>query len=277
MQVTDGQILLARAGYYGGAIDGDLGPKTRAAANRLLESRANEISGSPSRWGDTRRLIAAGQLVLKYAGYPEVGVIDGLSGPNTDYALSQFRTALVKGTGEDPWRTDGADPDESSEPPSAAQVWPKQNALTAFYGPAGGVQCTAGKVNLPFPMKIAWDKRQVVTRYSCHEKVADAKERVYRKIASAYSPEDISKHGFDLFGGCYNYRKIRGGSSLSTHSWGIATDLDPERNQLKWGRDRAYFARPECAEFIRCWASEGFVSLGVERDMDYMHFQAARL
>ncbi|ORE90623.1 hypothetical protein ATO13_21926 [Stappia sp. 22II-S9-Z10] len=275
MNVTDAQMLLARAGYYAGAIDGDAGPKTMAGAQTLLIRRSDEVAGNWHAWPEKRRLVAAGQLVLKHAGY-EPGVIDGLSGPNTGAALERFRTYVSLGSEPEPWRAEN-DPDEEGAILFTSQVWPRQNAVTAFYGQAGGPQCTAGKVNVPFRLKIAWNKTQQVSRFSCHEKVAQPMERVFQRIADAYSQADISRHGFDLFGGCYNYRKMRGGSSLSMHSWGIAIDLDPERNQLKWGKDRAYFARPECAEFLRCWKSESFVSLGAARDYDWMHFQAARL
>jgi hypothetical protein len=149
--------------------------------------------------------------------------------------------------------------------------------MTRFYGKPGGPQCTAGKVTLPFRMKIAWARSKAISHFSCHEKVADSAERVYQKIASAYSPEDITRLGFDIFGGCYNFRKKRGGSTLSAHAYGVAIDHDPERNRLRWGRPHATLSLPECQEFWKCWESEGWVSLGRERNFDWMHVQAAGL
>ena len=70
---------------------------------------------------------------------------------------------------------------------------------------------------------------------------------------------------------------MRGGTRLSTHAWGIAIDWDPERNQLKWGRDRAAFADAAYEPWWQAWESEGWVSLGRERNFDWMHVQAARL
>lgn len=276
----DIQRLLAAAGYYSGDIDGDLGPKSQAGITALLNNRANELPKGWERWPLRRRAIAAFQLILAYAGYEEVGKIDGLAGMLTEYAYGLY--CYEREHGHRPatdWRLD--EQAEKEPPldldPVEKNTWPLQRDIAKVFGTAGGPQCTAGKVELPFRMRIAWNKQQTITRFSCHEKVAASAERVYRRIASAYSPEDIRKHGFDLFGGCYNYRKKRGGSTLSTHAYGIAIDHDPERNQLKWGRDRAYLARPECVEFFRCWEAEGWLSLGRHSNFDWMHVQAARL
>jgi len=269
------QRLIMAAGYYHGDIDGDLGPESMSGINKLLTHRASELQAGHTRWGAARRAVAAAQLVLKHAGFDQVGIIDGLSGPSTQYALTRWNNFMETGDPDDKWR-DGEGDDQDS---LLAEVWPRQtqSELTRFFGEAGGAQCTAGKVHVPFPLKIAWNKRQRITRFSCHEKVADTAEQCFGRIASAYSRADITRLGFDLFGGCYNFRKKRGGSTLSTHAWGIAIDNDPERNQLKWGRDRALLATAECAEYWRIWEDAGWLSLGKARNYDWMHVQAARL
>jgi hypothetical protein len=96
-------------------------------------------------------------------------------------------------------------------------------------------------------------------------------------VLQHYGPDKVRQLGLDLFGGCLNVRKMRGGSAWSMHSWGIAFDFDPDRNQLKWGRDRAVFARPEYQKWWELWEEEGAVSLGRARNFDWMHVQFASL
>ena len=222
-----------------------------------------------------RKGFAALQLILKYSGH-NPGDIDGLIGPQTLYALAEFDHVSVAGKLPEPWRPEPeAEPKELDLP--VANNWPLQSDMTRFYGAAGGAQCTAGLVKLPFAMHLAWDESSTIKIIRCHEKVAQSVERVLDRIASAYSAEDIQKHGFNSFGGCDNFRKMLGGIALSTHAWGGAIDFDPLRNQLKWGADRAYLASKACEAFFRCWETEGWLSLGRTRNYDWMHVQAARL
>lgn len=72
-------------------------------------------------------------------------------------------------------------------------------------------------------------------------------------------------------------RKMRGGSKWSMHAWGIAIDIDPSNNRLRWGKDKARLARPEYDEWWQIWEGHGWTSLGRVKDYDWMHIQAARL
>lgn len=160
---------------------------------------------------------------------------------------------------------------------TTSTAWPRQADVRAFFGEPGGPDCTAGMVDLPFKMRIAWDTSSTITRFRCHKKVEAPFERIFQKTLAAYGEAGIKRLGLDLFGGCYNLRQMRGGSAWSMHSWGIAVDLDPARNQLKWGRDRAVFAKPEYEPFWKIVEAEGAVSLGRAAGYDFMHFQFARL
>src|SRR3990167_1454948 len=185
---------------------------------------------------------------------------DGIVGGGTARALDQFLDI------------DGLDRDtvsQQAEPKTAPDIWPRQSGVSAYYGEVGKHQTT---LILPYPMRIAWDLSKTVSRFSIHEKVHDSAKACFDRIADAYDADKRVSLGLDLFGGCLNVRKMRGGSSFSMHSWAIAIDFDPERNQLKWGRDRARLAQPDCETFWRVWESAGWVSLGRVRNYDLLHF-----
>lgn len=128
-------------------------------------------------------------------------------------------------------------------------------------------------IKLPYAMRLAWDKKTKVTTMRCHKLVADNFTRVFQDLFNHYGYDKIVELGIDLFGGCFNFRAMRGGSDYSRHSWGIAIDLDPERNLLKETSKTARFARPEYKPMIDIFYKHGFVSLGVEKNYDWMHFE----
>lgn len=128
-------------------------------------------------------------------------------------------------------------------------------------------------IKLPYPMRLAWDKKTQVKTMRCHKLVANDFENVFNDLLKEYGYEKLVELGIDLFGGCFNFRAMRGGSDYSRHSWGIAIDLDPERNQLKETSKTARFARPEYSKMIEIFNRHGFVSLGKEKNYDWMHFE----
>lgn len=156
-------------------------------------------------------------------------------------------------------------------------TWPTQANVRSVFGEPGSPAATAGIVNLPYQMVIAWDKTQVIKQFRCHRLVEAPLERIFQKTLAHYGEAEIKRLALNIFGGCYNYRPMRGSKSWSMHAFGIAVDLDPEHNQLKWGKDKARFAKPEYLPFWKIVESEGAVSLGRAANRDFMHFQFARL
>jgi len=126
---------------------------------------------------------------------------------------------------------------------------------------------------LPYPMRLAWDLDTKVSKMRCHKLAAEAFLNVFNDLLAHYGLKEIERLGIDLFGGCFNYRKMRGGSSWSKHAWGIAIDLDPARNKLKETAKTARFARPEYQKMIDIFYRHGFISLGIEKGYDWMHFE----
>jgi len=197
------------------------------------------------------------------------GPFDGILGRRTDGAtlsLARSRGLLRSLPAEDTRPTpDGAFPS------------PPQSRVEEVFGSPGGHEATAGRCRLPFPFVIAWDDSQRITSFACHRLVADTLTSIFAEAALHYGEDEFRRLRLDLFGGCFNDRNMRGGSRKSMHAWGIAVDLDPVRNQLRWGADRAAFARPEYDPWWRIVETHGAVSLGREVGRDFMHFQFATL
>ncbi|WP_411956877.1 M15 family metallopeptidase [Paracoccus homiensis] len=269
MQVTDVQRLLAEANYYNGPIDGDAGLGTMRGVS-VIEGNAGR---SFAEWPTWRRLTHAGQAILTAQGY-SVGDLDGLTGPQTDEALTQWRSDRA-GTDASVDRTPTPEAGARSHP--AQMAWPLQRDVRAFFGPAGAPACTAGVVALPFPFLIAWNKSQSVSRFYCHEKVAEPLTWIFAEAHRTFGAERMRDMGLDLYGGCFANRTMRGGTATSMHAWGIAVDLDPEHNQLRWGADRARFANPDYRDWWQIVMQAGAVPAGYVWGKDWMHFQFARL
>ena len=266
------QRALAARGLYAGAIDGDIGDQSRRGMTALV---VRKIGSAPPGWTAARLRIAAEQAILQDLGfYPEASAVDGLVGPNTRDAWERWQNAQ-RVTNIAPMVADILAPSPAPSAPAAVKnAWPTQAGLPSFYGQVGSCQT---QLSLPYPMKLAWDKTKTVRSISLHEKVAASAGRVLARALEHYGETGIRELGLDLFGGSLNVRKMRGGSAYSMHSWGIAIDFDPERNQLRWGRDRAKLAGNQAGAFWSFWEDEGWVSLGRARNYDWMHVQAARL
>jgi len=141
------------------------------------------------------------------------------------------------------------------------------------YGKAG-VASNLTVINLPYPMRIAWDKTHTVNKMQCHELVADKFLNVFNQLLAAYGLPELQRLGIDLFGGCFNFRLMRGSKTKwSRHSWAVAIDLDPSRNGLKTKKPVAQFSKPEYQKMIDIFYANGFIGLGPEQDRDWMHFE----
>jgi hypothetical protein len=82
-----------------------------------------------------------------------------------------------------------------------------------------------GRVPLPFPIPLSWNPSHSITKLYCHKKLIEIFSEVFLRIE-----KKGLKNKIRTFGGCYNYRPKRTSGKLSTHSWGIGIDLNPETN-----------------------------------------------
>lgn len=256
------QTVLKAYQYYTGSIDGVLGTNSTKAIINVLNDNKHLLPLNYSGWALTRQAILAVQVLLKQY---YTGTLDGYDGMLTQYAYDTWKTP------EPPWR-----PDDNFDTP-VNNNWGSQATVKQKFGTAGSADCTAGTVQLPYKMKIAWNTTQTISSFKCHKLVADSATRAFQKVADSYSKAEISDLGLDLFGGCYNYRVKRGGTTLSMHAYGLAIDIDPERNQLKWHKPQARLSLADAKKWFDAWYSEGWIGLGVEKDFDWMHVQAPKL
>lgn len=259
------QRNLKKRGFYKGKDDGDFGPKSQAAL--ALETR---IPPPRKTWDLEQKIIGYIQL-LCYDNHINPKGLDGKWGPGTQAGYDQLVLALEPPKTEPVWR-----PDEII--PKNPNNWPigRKANLDAFFG-AIGDESQLTMVDIPYPMRLAWKKTTILNRFKCNKKVAASIQKVLKKVLAHYGLPKIQELGLDLWGGCHNIRLMRGGTSASTHSWAVAIDFDPINNQLKWGRDKATFAKPDYDYWWKCWEEEGWISLGRTRNFDWMHVQAVRL
>lgn len=132
----------------------------------------------------------------------------------------------------------------------------------------------------PFQMTYAGAP---IPRIRVHRHCADSLLRVFGELkkAAGGKQETLDHWGVTIFGGCVQYRLMRGLNTLSIHSYGAAIDLDPVRNGLG-DRTPRFAAFPEV---LRAFDTEGWRWGGDwngngssldERRADGMHWQATK-
>lgn len=119
--------------------------------------------------------------------------------------------------------------------------------------------------SLPFPIPLSWNHDVSVTHIQCHKLMVPVFTDVFSGIVTSNMQDSIKE-----FGGCFSFRPQRTGTILSTHSWGIAIDLNPTTNQQGTDGDMDQ-------GIVRIFRDNGFVWGGdwVGKSKDPMHFQMA--
>lgn len=136
-------------------------------------------------------------------------------------------------------------------------------------------------------MSVSWERANIVTivppfrmtyagtpikQIRVHKHCAASLLRIFGnlKAAAKGKQETLDHWGVSIFGGVVAYRLMRGGNSLSIHSYGAAIDLDPARNGL--GDQTPRFAN--FPEVLKAFADEGWLWGGKWSRKDGMHWQA---
>jgi hypothetical protein len=187
------------------------------------------------------------QRRISDAGF-QLGEIDGFWGPKSQKACEAYIRSLMP-----------------------LGKWPRssQSELQAFYGSPGD---ESQLVSITFPYPMLYEGKKVAST-RVHRKCADSLMQVLRKIGLRYAADSSVMDAAQDYGGIYNNRPMRGGSTPSLHARGAAIDLDADDNgnKVAWptGADMPL-------EVIEEFAKEGWTSAAVFWGRDAMHFQATR-
>jgi hypothetical protein len=191
--------------------------------------------------------IQSMQRRISDAGFPLVA--DGFWGPKSQSACKAYLKSLMPSP--NPW------------------PYSDQSSLRKFYGEPGN-EDNLVLINLPYPLFYG-DKK--VTKTRCHKKVAESLIRILKEIGDKYGDKPgIMEEVLD-YGGVFNFRLKRGGSSYSVHAWGAAIDLDADDNSF---RDNWPMKSDMPLEIMECFAREGWTSAGAAWGFDSMHFEATK-
>lgn len=159
-------------------------------------------------------------------------------------------------------------------------AWPHQTECDTFYGNPRGRDGRASPkwesenlIRVQVPFQLYFEKRPI-KNVVIHKKCADSLLRVFASLWHTAGEDQgtVDEWGLSNYAGCYNYRVMRGGSSLSMHAYACAIDLDPDRNGF--GDPTPRFA--DYPWIIEAFEKEGWEWGGSWEDPDGMHFQAAR-
>lgn len=228
--------------------DGMVGPKTRAAFIQYLGVDLEDD-----------RLVA-GVIQSRTP-----ATLDFWWGPETEHYADERLDEVYQ-------RPKYERPDEDPAAPDEPRCWkPTDRQMIDEYGPPGS---NLTMIDLPFPLRLAWNPATIVTRMTIHQMLAERAQDALLEIKTSYTKGERHNLGLDLFGGCFNKRKKRGGSTWSAHAFGAAIDWDPAANKLRWNSEQASLSKPQYDKWWDAWHRQGFIGLGPCYDFDWMHVQA---
>jgi hypothetical protein len=204
------------------------------------------------------------------------GPIDGWPGPRTQ---SAWRTYADLPGHAPPVTADEPVVGDLPEPASIYRLPGETNpAMTAFYGAPSASPNYLDWFSFPHPQTRLYTRTGTLLRdragderldHQCHRLLTGRLTAALAEIYATLGRAEFERQGWHVYGGCHNYREKRGGSTLSTHAWGIALDMNPNENTL---RSSSTSFSPAAVDIMEKW---GFLSGGRAWGRDWMHFQAA--
>lgn len=256
----DGVVMSSRSAALRGAAAGDtivLEGWTGALVELQIVGIVEDVDIG---WSE----LAMNRAIAESLGFSRVSL---LATPGDAAAAAALRSRLadlpvrVTGPGDDVDRTDFVLP----------TVLVKQRFGEFSFRPTGGDA---------IEIDPAWKDANIVTvdieplgLFECHRLVVPYVRSVLEDLRATGLLAEVDPGDFQLAGGCFNARLIRGGDkgfALSRHSWGIAIDINPSTNRY----DGAVSLSEEFGQTFRDW---GFSWGAGWLRPDGMHFEWARI
>jgi hypothetical protein len=141
-----------------------------------------------------------------------------------------------------------------------------ERSLTEFYGPPCDEDSLV-QFHLPQGMRLYGG--ELISVHRCHRMVQESLEEALQAVRDSLGASRFQSEGWFNYCGVFNCRRKRGGTSPSVHSWGVAIDLDADRNPFRSEERTLSDAGIDVMEY------HGWLSGGRAWNHDYMHFQRA--
>lgn len=133
-------------------------------------------------------------------------------------------------------------------------------ALSKYGEPSASNKCMT-LWDVPTELEIG----VIPKRIYCNKDLVAPLEKAFRNLIGTGCVKELK-----TWDGCFNIRPIRGGTSPSLHSWGLAVDVNAFENGLNQTPKLS-------AQFVECFTKAGFTWGGTFTRLDGMHFQLASI
>lgn len=147
------------------------------------------------------------------------------------------------------------------------------NEMRRLFGDPKTIEDRLVFVNVPKLLPLYILPNIKILRIRSHPKCALNLELALHAIANSLDSAEVAATGFNLFGGSYVNRNMRGSSKLSAHAFGVAFDFSPLLNGLRVPFGRASFSTPTGLDIIDIFKTYDFVNYGQKFGFDAMHFE----
>jgi hypothetical protein len=109
--------------------------------------------------------------------------------------------------------------------------WPHDDMVSkiAFFGDPTKANFQSQNLTVIIPPFQMYYDNHPLKGINVNKKIATALLLIFNEVLDkcGHDQKKVDATGLSAFGGCYNFRPIRGSKNLSNHAFGAAIDIDP--------------------------------------------------